>query len=148
MKKRCSIQQGEKNNCSSEQSPKKLTVPVFGGPPTNEKLSPKKNRLFRFFWATRYWSAVEYWIEPSGAKGCEYDFCQCAWHFCPSARHFYTHCCSPPRCTNGYPVGCEYYLLLDVACVRPWWGARPEYSQGVEKVHYECGIDIESSDWG
>ena len=27
-----------KNNCSSEQSPKKLTVPVFLGPPTNEKL--------------------------------------------------------------------------------------------------------------
>ena len=27
-----------KNNCSSEQSPKKLTVPFFWGPPTNEKL--------------------------------------------------------------------------------------------------------------
>ena len=38
MRKRCSIQQGEKNNCSSEQSPKKFTVPFFGGPPTNEKL--------------------------------------------------------------------------------------------------------------
>ena len=31
-------QQGEKNNCSSEQSPKKFTVLFFGGPPTNEKL--------------------------------------------------------------------------------------------------------------
>ena len=38
MRKRCSIQQGEKNNYSSEQRPKKLTVPFFGGPPTNEKL--------------------------------------------------------------------------------------------------------------
>ena len=32
MRKRCSIQQGEKDNCSSEQSPKKSTVPFFGPP--------------------------------------------------------------------------------------------------------------------
>ena len=36
MKKRCSIQQGEKDNCWSEQSPEKSTVstvPFFCGPP-------------------------------------------------------------------------------------------------------------------
>ena len=32
------MQQGEKKPCSLEQSPKNLTVPLFGGPPTNEKL--------------------------------------------------------------------------------------------------------------
>ena len=37
MRKRCSIQQGGKKT-SSEQSPKKFTVPFFWGPPTNEKL--------------------------------------------------------------------------------------------------------------
>ena len=37
MRKQCSTQQGEKNNYSSEQSPKKITVPFLGGPPTNEK---------------------------------------------------------------------------------------------------------------
>ena len=38
MRNRCSIQQGEKNYCLSEQSPKKSTVPFFEGPPTNENL--------------------------------------------------------------------------------------------------------------
>ena len=38
MRKIYSIQQSEKINCSLEQSPKKLTVPFFRGPPTNEKL--------------------------------------------------------------------------------------------------------------
>ena len=36
MRKQCATQQGEKNNCSPEQSPKKLTVPFFFRPPTNE----------------------------------------------------------------------------------------------------------------
>ena len=46
MRKRCSIQQGEKNNCSSEQSPKKFTVPFFlggGGPPGIYIHPPMKN---------------------------------------------------------------------------------------------------------
>ena len=53
------------------------------------------------------------------------------------------YCCSPPRCINGYPVGCERYLSLDVACVRPWSGAFPECSPGSwEGALYECRIDI------
>ena len=40
----------------------------------------------------------------------------------------YPHCCSPPRCINGYPVGCKRYLLLDLACVCLWSGARQECS--------------------
>ena len=54
-----------------------------------------------------------------------------AWHFCPlNSKTLYPHCCSPPRCINGYPVGCEHYLWHDVACVRPWSGAWPECSPG------------------
>ena len=54
-----------------------------------------------------------------------------AWHFCPlNSKTLYPHCCSPPRCMNGYPVGCERYLSLDVACVCPWSGAWPECSPG------------------
>ena len=42
-----------------------------------------------------------------------------AWHFLSFSKTLYPHCCSPPRCINGYPVGCERYLLHDVACVYP-----------------------------
>ena len=42
-----------------------------------------------------------------------------AWHFLSFSKTLYPHCCSPPRCINGYPVGCERYLLHDVACVHP-----------------------------
>ena len=38
MRKRCSIQLGKKDNCFLEQSPKKLTIPFFGGSPTDDKL--------------------------------------------------------------------------------------------------------------
>ena len=51
MKKRCSIQQGiKKDNCWSEQSTKKLTVPFFGGHPVYanfkvfQVISPSSNR--------------------------------------------------------------------------------------------------------
>ena len=46
------------------------------------------------------------------------------------SKTLYPHCCSPPRCINGYPVRCEHYLSLDVACVRPYIGAWPECSPG------------------
>ena len=50
---------------------------------------------------------------------------------------------------NGYPVGCERYLLLDLAYVRTSEVTHSQNApQGVENVHYECRIDIESSDWG
>ena len=42
-----------------------------------------------------------------------------AGHFLSFSKTLYPHCCSPPRCINGYPVGCERYLSLDVASVRP-----------------------------
>ena len=60
------------------------------------------------------------------------------------SKTLYPHCCSPPRCINGYPVGCECYLSLDVACVRPWSGAWPECSPGSWEaalwVHDWCRI--------
>ena len=64
-----------------------------------------------------------------------------AWHFYLSARHF-IH----PVCINGYPVG---YKIM---CRLMWHMCAPkvvpgQYApQGVEKVHYKCGIDIDSSD--
>ena len=65
-----------------------------------------------------------------------------AWNFLSFSKTLYPHCCSPPRCINdGYPVGCERYLSLDVA-------SGQNAPQGVEKVHYECRIDNESSDRG
>ena len=30
------------------------------------------------------------------------------------SKTFYPHCCSRPRCINGYPVGWERYLSLDL----------------------------------
>ena len=75
--------------------------------------------------------AVVYWMEPltldqevAGSIPVN------PWHFCPSASTLYPLCCSHPRCINGYPVRCECYLSLDVACVRPWSGAWPECSPG------------------
>ena len=31
-----------------------------------------------------------------------------SWHFCPLSRHSIKICCSPPRCINGYLIGCGY----------------------------------------
>ena len=53
-----------------------------------------------------------------------------AWHFLSYSKTLYPHCCSPPRCINGYPVGSEHYFVLDVTCVRSWSGAWPECSLG------------------
>ena len=44
--------------------------------------------------------------------------------FCPSARHF-IHIAAlhgPPRCINGYPVGCEHYFVAwCVMCASVKW---------------------------
>ena len=69
-----------------------------------------------------------------------------AWHFLSFSKTLYPHCCSPPRCINGYPVGCERYLMWHVCT--PEVAPSQNAPQGVEKVHYECRIDIESSDRG
>ena len=40
-------------------------------------------------------------------------------------------------------------MSLDLACVHPYEVAPGQNApQGVEKVHYECRVDIESNDWG
>ena len=68
------------------------------------------------------------------------------WHFLSFSKTLYPHCCSPPRCINGYDA--------NVICCMVWYVCTPEVApgqnapQGVEKVHYECRIDIESSDRG
>ena len=69
------------------------------------------------------------WTRDSGSKGCGFNSHQCLNLFSFSKTH-YPHCCSPPRCINEYPVGCERYLSLDVACVNPWSGAWQECSPG------------------
>ena len=48
-------------------------------------------------------------------------------------------------CINGYSVGCEPYLLLDVC--PPELAPGQNAPLGVEKVHYKCRTDIESNDW-
>ena len=48
-----------------------------------------------------------------------------AWHFCPSARHFYPHCCSHP----GVLMGTRYSSARNAPL-------------GVEIVHCKCGLEI------
>ena len=63
---------------------------------------------------------VVYWIEPLTLdQRVPGSIPVNAWHFLSFSKTLYPHCCSPPRCINGYPVGCERYLLHDVACVHP-----------------------------
>ena len=71
-----------------------------------------------------------------------------AWHFCPSARHFYPHGCSPPRCINGDPVGCERYVEYIFACNAMIGSSARNAPLGVEIVHCKCGLEIVSSDRG
>ena len=44
------------------------------------------------------------------------------------------HCCFRPRCIDGYPLGCESYLSLNLACVRlprgPWSKCSPGSWEG------------------
>ena len=47
-------------------------------------------------------------------KGLQVQFPSNAWHFCPSA--IKTHCCSPPRCINGYLVECKRYNVFVAWC--------------------------------
>ena len=72
-------------------------------------------------------SAVVYWIEPltldqrvAGSIPVN------AWHFLSFSKTLYPHCCSPPRCINGYLVEFKYYLFLDVAmcALLKWYLAR------------------------
>ena len=69
------------------------------------------------------------WTLDSGSKGCGFDSRQCLAHLSFS-KTLYPHCCSPPRCINVCPVGCERYFLLDIACVLSWSGAWPKCSPG------------------
>ena len=69
------------------------------------------------------------WTLDSGSKGCGFDSRQCLGNL-SFIKTLYPHCCSPSRCINWYLVGCERYLSLDVACVRPWSGACLECSPG------------------
>ena len=39
-----------------------------------------------------------------------------AYHFLSFSKTLYPHCCSPPRCINGYPVGCESYCGINWHC--------------------------------
>ena len=76
------------------------------------------------------WRCPLHWTLDSGSKGWGFDSHQCL-ALLSFSKTLYPHCCSPstwPRCINGYLVGCEWYLSLDVACVRPWSGACPECS--------------------
>ena len=71
--------------------------------------------------------AMVYWIEPLTLDRRVVGSIPVMLSF---SKTLFPHCCSPPRCINGYPVGCERYLSLDVACVRPWSSALPECSPG------------------
>ena len=64
--------------------------------------------------------AVVYWTEPLTLdQRVPGSIPVNAWHFLSFSKTLYPHCCYPPRCINWYPVGCEHYLLHDVACVHP-----------------------------
>ena len=73
----------KKDNCWSEQSPENSTVPFFGGPP-----------------------GILDWTLDYGSKVCGFDSCQCL-ALLSFSKMLYPHCCSPPRCINGYPVQLE-----------------------------------------
>ena len=72
-------------------------------------------------------------LQVSGSEGCGFNSHQClALLSFSKTSYFYPHCCSPPLHVyiNGDPIGCERYLLLNLAYVRPWSGAWPECSPG------------------
>ena len=50
------------------------------------------------------------WTLDSGSKGSGFDSRQCL-VLLSFSKTLYPHCCSPPRCINGYPVGCEGYVV-------------------------------------
>ena len=60
-----------------------------------------------------------YWIEPlTPDQKVAGSIPVNAWHILSFSKTLHSHCCSPPRCITGHPVGCEHYLSLDVALVR------------------------------
>ena len=90
-------------------------APVFGG---NQNLAPK--RITKAHGSLLCGGAVVYWTEPltldqrvAGSIPVN------AGHFLSFSKTLYPHCCSLPRCINGYPVGCERYLSLDVGMCAP-----------------------------
>ena len=70
-----------------------------------------------FLWRCR---GILDWTLDSGSKGSGFRFLSMPGTFMSFSKTLYPHCCSPPRCINGYPVGCKHYLLHGVACVHPW----------------------------
>ena len=85
-------------------------------------------------------SAVVYWIEPltldQRVAGSFSRQCLALLSF---SKTIYPHCCSPPRCVNGNPVGCErYFVAWCGMCVPLKCPPGQNAPQGVEKVHYEC----------
>ena len=87
------------------------------------------------------------WILISGPKGCGFDSCQCL-ALLSYSKTLSPHCCSPPRCINGYPVGCEGYVVYVFACNAMIGSSARNAPLGVEIVHYKCGLEIASDDRG
>ena len=84
-------------------------------------------------------------------------------HFLSFSKALYPHCCSPPRCINGYPVWVPgrmrtvrhashlitllFSSSLGIVCACKTATGR-NAPQGVEEVHSECRIVPESYDRG
>ena len=87
------------------------------------------------------------WTLDSESKGSGFDSRQCP-ALLSFSKALYSHCCSPPRCINGYPVGCEHYCgWVGIVCACKTVTGR-NAPQGVEEVHSECRIVPESYDRG
>ena len=93
------------------------------------------------------WRGILDWTHDSGSKGCGFDSRPCLALLSFSKTH-YSHCCSPPRCKNGYQVGCEGYVAYVFACNATIGSSAKNAPLGVEIVHCKCSLEIVSNDWG
>ena len=63
-----------------------------------------------------------------------------AWHFLSFSKTLNPHCCSPPRCINGYPVGLRTIIVNEFASANQ--AARQGILPREWKLHYECGLKM------
>ena len=102
-----------------------------------------KKIMWMLYWRWRCRCILE-WPLDSVSKGCGFDSHQCL-ALLSFSKTLYPHCCSLPRCINGYPVGCEGYVVYVFACNATIGSSARNAPLGVEIVHRKCGLEIASN---
>ena len=69
--------------------------------------------------------------------GFEYHYYPVLLYF---SKKFFPYCCSRPRCLNGDPVGCKWYVEYVVACNAMIGSSARNAPLGVEVVHCETCV--------